>query len=169
MLNKLKKALLEPKPAGLDAPETTEHHRALILSKPFLKRIYIDWYRKLIRVTQFLPKGHLIEIGSGGGFLKMVCAEIITSDILPISHCDLCCSGTKLPYADSTVAGLFMVDVLHHIPNVRDFFQEADRVLKPGGRIVMIEPANTFFARFIYQNLHHEDFMPNLQDWHFDS
>jgi len=32
------------------------------------------------------------------------------------------------------------------------------RCLKAGGRIVMIEPANTWWSRFVYQNFHHELF-----------
>jgi len=41
------------------------------------------------------------------------------------------------------------------------FFQEAVRVLKEKGRIVMIEPANTPWAHFIYTRFHHENFDPN--------
>jgi SAM-dependent methyltransferase len=36
--------------------------------------------------------------------------------------------------------------------------KEATRVLKKDGLLVMIEPANTIWGRFIYQNFHHEPF-----------
>ncbi len=39
--------------------------------------------------------------------------------------------------------------------------QEAQRTLKPKGKIVMIEPATTFFSRWIYKTFHHEPFDEN--------
>ena len=44
------------------------------------------------------------------------------------------------------------------------FFQEIDRCLKIGGKVIMIEPANTLWGRFVYQNFHHEVFDPS-GDW----
>ena len=58
-----------------------------------------------------------------------------------------------------------MIDVFHHIPDVEQFLREAVRVLKSGGKIVMVEPANTLWGRFIYQNFHHEPFLPDVLDW----
>lgn len=159
----------EEKPSYLDDPNTTLYHRDLILHKPFLRKIYLDWYKSLLDVIDDLPDGHIVELGSGGGFLKDVYPQVLTSDVLALSHCDFTCPAHQLPFRDGSVAGLFMVDVLHHIPNVREFFAEAERVLMPGGQIVMIEPANTFFSRFIYQNFHHEEFDPEVKDWHFNS
>ncbi len=66
--------------------------------------------------------------------------------------------GEDMPFDDGSVDGIMMIDVLHHIPQPAAFFEEANRVLKPGGRIVMSEPWNSFFARFIYRNFHHEPF-----------
>jgi hypothetical protein len=53
-----------------------------------------------------------------------------------------------------------MIDVLHHIADSRAFFTEALRCLKVGGKVIMIEPANTLWSRFIYKNFHHELFDP---------
>ena len=38
------------------------------------------------------------------------------------------------------------------------FLVELERCLKPGGKIVMIEPANTRFSRLIFRRFHHEMF-----------
>ena len=49
-----------------------------------------------------------------------------------------------------------MFDVLHHLERPRLFFQEAERVLGPGGRVVMIEPAITPLSGLFYRNFHPE-------------
>lgn len=159
--------LKEKKDSNLDAPETTLQHREIILRKKFLKKIYIRWYRSFIGQFKDLPNGKIIEIGSGGGFIKSLDNRIITSDILPFPHCDMAFSAEKMPFEDNSVAAILMIDVLHHIPDSQLFFTEATRILKPGGKILMIEPANTAFARFIFQKFHHENFDPGAADWTF--
>lgn len=159
--------LKEKKDTNLDAPGTTLQHREIILRKKFLKKLYIHWYQEFIKTIPEVPEGKLVEIGSGGGFLKTLDQRIITSDILEIPHCDMCFPGEKMPFEDNSVSAIFMIDVLHHIPECESFFAEAQRILKPGGKIVMIEPANTIFARFIYKHFHHENFDPDAPDWKF--
>src|SRR3972149_10539147 len=152
------KFLKEKKEFALDAVETTLLHREIILSKPFLKKLYEEWYHSFIKKIPGLPEGKLLEIGSGGGFLKQICPEIITSDIMGLPHCDMTFSAENIPFKENSLSAIFMIDVLHHIPDCKQFFKEAERTLSQGGRVIMIEPANTFFSRFIYKNMHHELF-----------
>ena len=49
-----------------------------------------------------------------------------------------------------------MLDVLHHLERPIEFLSEASRVLRPGGRLAMIEPAMTPIARRFYENFHEE-------------
>jgi SAM-dependent methyltransferase len=49
-----------------------------------------------------------------------------------------------------------MVDVLHHLEFPLTFFRDAARVLRKGGRIVMVEPAITWGSTLFYRLLHHE-------------
>ena len=49
-----------------------------------------------------------------------------------------------------------MLDVLHHLERPVEFLKEASRVLKPGGRLAMIEPAMTAVARKFYVHFHDE-------------
>lgn len=159
--------LKEKKSNDLDSPSTTLQHRQIILHKLFLKKIYIAWYKSILKEISNLPEGKVIEIGSGGGFLKDLDPKIITSDVLPFPHCDMTFSGENMPFANNEVSAVVMIDVLHHIPDCTEFFKETDRILKPGGKIVMIEPANTKFARFIFKNFHHENFDPLAKEWKF--
>lgn len=143
---------------NLDAPDVTLLHADIIRKKPFLKRVYIDFYRKFAEVVQ-APEGKvLVELGSGGGFIKEVIDNVITSEIIELPRVDKVFSALEMPFEGAGVDAFFMFDVLHHINEPRKFFTEAIRCLKKGGRIVMIEPANTPLSRYIYKNFHHEPF-----------
>ncbi len=146
-------------PYELDDPRTTLAHRDIILKKPFLKRLYTNWYSVFIREAQATgANGKHLEIGSGGGFLKEVFPGVITSDILDLPNVDQVFSAEQMPFADSALNSIVMLNVFHHIPRPYLFLSEASRVLKPGGRVVMTEPANSALGRFIYKRFHHEPF-----------
>jgi SAM-dependent methyltransferase len=59
------------------------------------------------------------------------------------------------------------VDVLHHLPRSRDFFSGAAQCVRPGGRIVMIEPWITPWSSFIYKRFHHEPLDTETPEWGF--
>src|SRR5260370_2107811 len=77
----LKRLLAHPLTRGLDIddPSTTARRRAIIESKPFLKRIYQEWYET---ISGNLPdlSGPVLELGSGAGFLPGYVPRLITSD-----------------------------------------------------------------------------------------
>jgi len=143
---------------NLDAPDVTLLHAKIIRKKPFLKRIYIDFYNQFAEAVQN-PEGKiLVELGSGGGFIKDVIGNVITSEVIELPNVDRVFSALEMPFEEAGVDAFFMFDVLHHINEPRIFFAEANRCLKENGRIVMIEPANTLWSRFIYRHFHHEPF-----------
>lgn len=148
-------------PFDLDDPRATLAHRTIILEKPFLKRLYTDWYQEFIKVSKSVGKGIYLEIGSGGGFLKDVFPEVKTSDILDLPVVDKVFSAEQLPYKENELGCIMMLNVFHHIPRPYLFLQEAERTLLKGGKIIMIEPANSNLGRFIYKRFHHEPFEEN--------
>jgi len=153
---------------SMDDVETTALHREIILRKPFLKRMYDDFYREIRAAVEPVEGKTLIELGSGGGFMKEIIPTVITSDIKELPWVDRRISALDMPLDDASVDAFLLFNVLHHIPDVRRFFREAQRCLKPGGRIVMIEPTNTPWSKFVYQTFHHEPFVPGAA-WEFPS
>jgi len=144
----------------LDSPERTIEHKNLILNKSFLKRIYLDWYQWFLNELPKLPEGKVIELGSGGGFLKELEPSIICSDVLDLPGNDICFSALDMPFAQNEISGIFMIDTFHHIPDIEKFLTEANRVMKKNAKIMMVEPANSLWGRLIYKNFHHEPFYP---------
>lgn len=75
--------------------------------------------------------------------------------------------GMALPFAQASLRGLVMTDVLHHLPAPRRFFAEAARCVRPEGVLVFIEPWVTPWSRLVYTRLHHEPFCPEAVVWEF--
>jgi SAM-dependent methyltransferase len=142
----------------LDDPRATLAHREIILQKPFLKKLYVNWYHVFIKKTQAIKNGIHLEIGSGGGFYKEINPEVITSDILNLPTVDNVFSAEAMPFKNNELASIVMLNVFHHIPKPYLFLKEAQRTLINGGKIIMIEPANSNLGRFIYKHFHHEPF-----------
>jgi len=157
LFNFLKYSFKEP----LDSPERTLKHGEIISKKKFLNDLYKEWYDIFVQEIPNLPSGKLLELGSGGGFIKTIEPTIITSDILALPNVDMNFSALEMPFEKDEVSAIFMIDTFHHIPDVEKFLTEAVRVLRNGGRIIMIEPANSIWGRFIYKNFHHEPFEIN--------
>lgn len=149
---------------SLDSPERSVIHGEIIRNKIFLRKLYEEWYSIFLAEIKNLPEGMLIELGSGGGFLKEIEPRVICSDVIDLPTNDMTFSALEMPFEDNSVSGIFMIDTMHHIPDSEKFLNEAKRVLKKGGKIIMIEPANSLWGRFIYKNFHHEPFNPN-GDW----
>ncbi len=52
--------------------------------------------------------------------------------------------GDKMPFPDATFASAISNSVLEHIPQVQPVLQEINRVLKPGGKLVITMPSHLF-------------------------
>jgi SAM-dependent methyltransferase len=153
----------------LDAPERTVLHGEIIRSKVFTRKLYNQWYAEFVRCLNQCPEGKYVELGSGGGFFKEIFPDVITSDILELESNDMTFSALDMPFEDASLGAILMIDTFHHIPDSEQFLKECVRCLKPGGRLFMIEPANSAFGRFIYQNYHHEPFIPEAKEWSIPS
>lgn len=148
----------------LDDAERMKVHKDLIKSKSFLYKLYSEWYEIFLNESLYLPEGNMVEIGSGGGFLKEKIPSLIATDILPSPDNDLTFSALDMPFENSSISAIFMLNVFHHLPDASDFLRETDRVLRKNGKVIMIEPANSKWGRLIYSRLHHEPFIPE-SDW----
>jgi SAM-dependent methyltransferase len=148
----------ETRDLNLDDPETSGRHGEIIRSKPFLRRLYEDFYRTLAVRCPDLPGKFCVELGSGGGFIKEIYPTVFTSDLLPLPGIDQTFSVLEMPFVDASVDCFLMIDVFHHVRDARKFLSELRRCLKRGGKVLMIEPANTLWGRFVYRHFHHEPF-----------
>lgn len=128
-------------------------YRAIWDRKPVLRTVYSDIFD---RIACACGPGPTLEIGGGVGNFKDRVPDVIASDIQFGSWLDLVADAQRLPFADGALGNMVMLDVLHHIEFPVVFFREAARVLRPGGRIIMVEPGITWGSTLFYRFIHHE-------------
>lgn len=152
----------------IDDPLCTELRSRIVREKRFLRNLYTDWYHS---IHNYIPPGEapVIELGSGGGFMKDIIPQVITTDILNSHNMDIVMDGTRLPFSDDSLRAVVMTFVFHHIPDPSQFLDEATRCIQQGGRIIMLEPWVTPWSSFVYSRLHHESFWPHRGSWQFIS
>lgn len=122
--------------------------------KPVLRKIYSDQYR---RMDQAALDGDTLEIGGGIGNLKMGGnGRLIKSDIQCSANVDVATDAQSLAFASAVFSNIVLFDVLHHLQCPLLFFAEAERVLKPGGRVIMVEPGITPVSKLLLKMFHYE-------------
>ena len=121
--------------------------------KPVVREIYVDIYRRILATS---VSGPTLEIGSGSGNFKAFAPASISSDILPAPWLDVLCDAQQMPFASASFSNIVMVDVLHHIESPLRFLREAQRILKPSGRLIFCEPAITPLSGIFYRLFHEE-------------
>jgi len=159
---------LKEHPMG--SPAWFAAQREMIDSKPAIKRCYDLWYELLLKDADSVAPPHrtgtIVELGSGLSYIKRIRPEVITSDVAP-GIADRVIDGRSLPFPDASVQALLLTHVFHHLPDVAVFFQEASRVLAPGGVISIVDETHTPFARFFFSKVHPEPYDDARRDWSF--
>ena len=132
---------------------TPEQFRDVWNAKPSLRAVYRDYYRRL---EEWSRPGMIVELGAGSGNLKEAMPEVVATDIVRVPWLDAVVDAQALPFADATVDSIVGIDVLHHVQYPVRFVDEAVRTLRPGGRVVLIEPAITPVSRIVFKLGHPE-------------
>lgn len=141
-----------------------ESHRSVWAKKPVLRRLYLEQFYALL-LENLAPGTTSVEIGSGPGLLDEIDPSIIRTDILYSKHIHCVTDAHHLPFANGSVDNLLGLDVLHHFSQPVVFLREAARVLRPEGRLVLVEPWITPFSQLVYTYLHQETCDLSVQPW----
>ena len=133
--------------------QVLEERRRIWESKEIIRRLYAKWYG-LIKGA--LKSGRTLELGGGSGNLKEFLPEAITSDIVFAPWLDAVMDAHALPFKEESLDNVVVFDVLHHLAAPISFFQELQRVLRPNGRAIMMEPYVSWLSFPVYRFLHAE-------------
>lgn len=102
--------------------------------------------------------GPTLEIGSGIGIAREFFPHWVTSDVVATPHAPRAVSAYAIPRENW--ANIVAFDVFHHLCEPMRFLESAAAALRPGGRIVLAEPAGTLGGRLFYRLVHPEPCVP---------
>ena len=142
-----------PAQGGVMSNEILHQHQAVWEQKPILRLLYTEWYRGIV---SWLRPGRTLEVGGGTGNLKEFFPGVVCTDVVRLPWLDAVADAQFLPFATNSLTNIVLFDTLHHIENVRLFFDEALRVLHSHGRLVIMDPYISVLSWPVYHFLHPE-------------
>jgi SAM-dependent methyltransferase len=129
--------------------------------RPALRSLYRAWYEQM--VTRLAgPPGETVELGCGIGSFKEFYPAAIATDVQATPWAERLADAEQLPFEDGSLANLVMADVIHHLPHPTRLFAEAARTLRPGGRLIALEPYYSPVSGLAYRFAHHERADPRV-------
>jgi SAM-dependent methyltransferase len=136
-------------------PARLRVQRAAWERRPLLRGIYTDWFQRVVAQLSQV-EGPTVELGCGIGTFKEFCPATVATDVVATPWAEAVVDAQRLPYADSSVANFVLIDVLHHLPRPAHFLAEAERTLRPGGRVVLVDPYCAPISTPLYKVFHFE-------------
>jgi SAM-dependent methyltransferase len=138
-----------------------------IRKNPLLYCIYLDVYRRLLEEVPEEQYPRLLELGSGGGFLKDLAPRTITSECVPVPGIERTVDACRITehFEPNSLDAIVAFNVFHHLPDVRGFLRGASSVLRRGGRICLVEPWFTSVGQLFHRLIHHEPYRDDPTDW----
>jgi ubiquinone/menaquinone biosynthesis C-methylase UbiE len=130
-------------------------NRKTYQNKDLIKIIYDNYYKKIKKNISTSNK-KILELGSGGGNIKKIIQNCITSDQFKNENIDRIENIYKLNFKKNSISNIILIDVFHHLQFPNLALKEIHRVLIKNGRIIMMEPAMGFIPRIIYKIFHYE-------------
>jgi SAM-dependent methyltransferase len=124
--------------------------------KPQLRAVYRGFHELIASRLDRSVMGQIVELGSGMGSIKEIIPDCVTTDLFPNPWLDRQENAYRLSYADASISNLILFDVWHHLRYPATALSEFRRVIAPGGRVIIFDPAVSLTGRLIYGLFHHE-------------
>lgn len=138
------------------------HQKEILLNqsywqkKPILQAIYRQFHRLIAGQLSGLPRSLIVELGSGIGNIKEVIPSCLRTDLFPNPWIDQVENAYKLSFENNSVSDLILFDVFHHLRYPGTALLEFERVLQPGGRVLVFDPCISLLGSLVFDGLHPE-------------
>jgi SAM-dependent methyltransferase len=118
--------------------------------------VYRGFYQLIADQLSNLPDGKIVELGSGLGNIHEVIPNCIRTDLFPYPWIDQIENAYQLSFTDESVSNLILTDVFHHLKYPGTALDKFHRVLRKGGRVIMLEPCISALGVVVYGAFHPE-------------
>ncbi len=127
----------------------------MLARKPMLKNVFTEFHHIFRRLDEkyFTGQGTRIELGAGIAPIRDSYSDVLATDVVNVDHLDRVLDAENMDIPNNSVRVIYGQNCFHHFPHPERFFSEIDRVLSPGGGVILLEPYYGPFASFLYKRL----------------
>jgi SAM-dependent methyltransferase len=170
MLQQLRRWLTDSRLLNVpvDSPELIKIHRQILHEKKCMREVFNEFYDLNIKLnkkhflinsnntpidtnhSKLFVRGKEVELGAGSSIFKLRHPHIVSSDIKREEGVDLVVDAEQMPFGENEIHCFYAINCFHHFADPQKFFNELNRVLQPGGGLIIIDPYFSLFARWFY-------------------
>jgi len=166
-------ALPETAELDVDSPDRLAVHAAVLASKPMLAAVFRECHELLLDVDRRTfgdTPGLRVELGAGVAPVAMTFPDVLATDVVPGPGLDRVLDAQDMDLPDGSVRALYGQNCFHHLPDPLRFLTEAERVIAPGGGVILIEPYYGPVASAVFKRLFaSEEFDKAMPGWSSDA
>lgn len=166
LLNWLRDPLLDG--MNVDDDARLALHRNMLEKKRMLRDVFTDFHHMFrnLELKYLGGEGLCVELGSGVAPMRDTYPEVLATDIVAAPHLDFVVDAQAMDFDDGSVRVIYGQNCFHHFPHPDRFFDELERVLVPGGGVILLEPYYGPVASFLYKRLFRtEGFDKSYPSW----
>lgn len=98
---------------------------------------YAPFDHRMAFLSQIEPSAVVVEFGSGN---RRISPDIVNIDLFMFPNVDVAADIERSPLRDACADYVILDSVVEHVPNPQRVIEEIHRVLKPGGKLFVVNP-----------------------------
>lgn len=121
----------------------------------YLLHTRYDWMKEFIK-----DGDRIVEFGAGAAFSKVFLhyEGLVVTDVVDYPWIDETVDAMNPPYESESIDIILCSNMIHHLAKPVEFLRTAERLLKPGGHILILKPYPSFMMRSVLYFMRHEGF-----------